>query len=105
MNAVIMDGAEIGEECIFAAMTFVRANMKAPRRSLVAGTPAKILREVTAYEIKWKSEGTATYQALAFRSAKTMQAVEPLTAVEPDRRRLELPGFEPLYAAREKFGQ
>ena len=30
MNAVIMDGAEIGAECIVAAMTFVRANMKVP---------------------------------------------------------------------------
>ena len=70
MNAVIMDGAEIGAECIVAAMSFVRANMKVPPRSLVAGTPAKILREVTADEIKWKSEGTATYQALAVRSAQ-----------------------------------
>jgi phenylacetic acid degradation protein len=105
MNAVIMDGAEIGAETIIAAMTFVRANTKIPPRSLVAGIPAKILREVTADEIAWKSEGTATYQALAVRSLGTMQAVEPLAAVEPDRRRLELPGFEPLYAAREKFGQ
>lgn len=105
MNAVIMDGAEIGEECIVAAMTFVRANQKIPPRSLVAGTPGKILREVTDQEIAWKSEGTATYQALAVRSLRTMQAVEALREVEPDRRRLDLPGFEPLYAAREKFGR
>jgi phenylacetic acid degradation protein len=103
MNAVIMDGAEIGEECIVAAMTFVRANTKVPPRSLVAGVPARILREVTADEIAWKSEGTATYQALAIRSARTMQAVEPLTAPEPGRKRLDLPRFEPLYAVREWF--
>ena len=89
MNAVIMDGAEVGEECIVAAMSFVRANQKIPRRSLVAGTPAMILREVTADEIAWKSEGTAAYQALAVRSARTMQAVEPLTAPEPGRKRLD----------------
>ena len=102
MNAVIMDGAEIGEECIVAAMTFVRANQKIPPRSLIAGTPAKILREVTDDEIAWKSEGTATYQALAVRSLRTMRAVEPLAAVEPDRPRLEASSFEPLYAARQK---
>ena len=105
MNAVIMDGAEIGAECIVAAMTFVRANMKVPPRSLVAGTPGKILRAVTDEEIAWKTEGTATYQALAVRSLRTMQAVEPLREVEPDRRRLEVATFEPLYAARAKFGQ
>jgi phenylacetic acid degradation protein len=105
MNAVIMDGAEIGEECIVAAMSFVRANQKIPPRSLVAGTPGKVLRMVTEDEIKWKSEGTATYQALAVRSLRTMQAVEPLSAVEPDRRRLQLSSFEPLYAARAKFGE
>ena len=105
MNAVIMDGAEIGAECIVAAMTFVRANTKIPPRSLVAGVPGKVVRPVTDDEIAWKSEGTATYQALAVRSLATMRPVEPLPAPEPDRRRLELPGFEPLYAAREKFGR
>jgi phenylacetic acid degradation protein len=105
MNAVIMDGAEIGAECIVAAMTFVRANTKIPPRSLVAGVPGKVVRPVTDQEIAWKAEGTATYQALAERSARTMQPVEPLTAVEPDRKRLELPRFEPLHAAREKFGR
>jgi phenylacetic acid degradation protein len=104
MNAVIMDGAEVGEECIVAAMSFVRANQKIPRRSLVAGTPAKVLREVTGDEIAWKTEGTATYQALAVRSLRTMRAVEPLAAVEPGRPRLQVSTFEPLYAARQKFG-
>jgi phenylacetic acid degradation protein len=104
MNAVIMDGAEIGEECIVAAMAFVRANQKIPPRSLVAGTPAKVLRAVTDDEIAWKTEGTATYQALAVRSLRTMRPVEPLAAVEPGRPRLQISTLEPLYAARQKFG-
>lgn len=104
MNAVIMDGAEIGEECIVAAMAFVRANQKIPPRSLIAGTPAKVLRAVTDDEIAWKTEGTATYQALAVRSLRTMRAVEPLGAVEPGRPRLQVSNFEPLHAAKRKFG-
>ena len=104
MNAVIMDGAEIGAECIVAAMTFVRAKAVIPPRSLVAGTPGKVLRSVTDDEIAWKSEGTATYQALAVRSLQTMRAVEPLTEIEPGRPRLDVSTFEPLYAARRKFG-
>ena len=45
MNAVIMDGAEIGAECIVAAMTFVRANMRSPPAAWSPARPAKILRE------------------------------------------------------------
>ena len=59
---------------------------------------------MTDDEIAWKSQGTATYQQLAVRSLATMRAVEPLAEAEPDRRRLVLPQFEPLYAARTKFG-
>ena len=104
MNAVIMDGAEIGEDSIVAAMTFIKAKMSVPPRSLVAGTPGKVLRQVTDDEIAWKSQGTATYQQLAVRSLRTMRAVEPLAEAEPGRKRLQLPHFEPLYAARPKFG-
>ena len=39
MNAVMMDGAEIGESSILAAMAFVRAKTAIPPRSLAAGIP------------------------------------------------------------------
>ncbi len=104
MNAVVMDGAEVGAECIVAAMAFVKAAMKIPPRSLVAGTPARVLREVTEDEIAWKSQGTATYQDLAVRSLKTLRPAEPLAEPEPDRKRTNVSQLEPLYAARRKFG-
>ncbi len=69
MNAVIMDGAEIGESSIVAALAFVKANEIIPARSLVVGIPAKVVRELTEQEIAWKAEGTAVYQELAERSA------------------------------------
>ncbi len=104
MNAVVMDGAEVGEDSIVAAMTFIKAKTVVPPRSLVAGTPGRVVREVTDDEIAWKSQGTATYQELAVRSLKTLRPVEPLAAVEPDRRRIDASRFEPLHAARQKFG-
>jgi phenylacetic acid degradation protein len=64
MNSVIMDNVEIGEECIIGALTFIKAGEKIPRRSVVAGNPAKILKEVTEEMLRWKTEGTALYQAL-----------------------------------------
>ena len=96
MNAVIMDNAVVGESAIVAACAFVKAGAEIPPRSLAAGTPAKVIRELSDAEIAWKADGTRTYQDLARRSLATMQEVSPLAAVEPDRRRIEIPDVVPL---------
>lgn len=46
IGAVILGGAEIGDECIIAAGAVVKENAVIPPRSLVAGVPGKIVREV-----------------------------------------------------------
>jgi phenylacetic acid degradation protein len=103
MNAVVMDHAVIGEASIVAALAFVRADMQVPPRSLVAGVPAKIIRELTEQEIAWKRTGTGIYQQLAVRSLATMRQVAPLRAPEPDRKRLDGIGdFEPLFKVKRK---
>ena len=102
MNAVINDNAEIGEQAIVAAMAFVRARMIVPPRTLVAGTPAKIVRALTDQELAWKAEGTASYQDLTRRSLATMTETIALERPEPDRRRLELPELLPLSALKGK---
>jgi len=100
MNAVVMDGATIGEESIVSACAFVKAKFECPARSMVVGSPAKILRQVSDKEIEWKSKGTAEYQQLAVRSQTTMERVEPLREVEEDRKRIQIKSVEPLYKAR-----
>jgi phenylacetic acid degradation protein len=97
MNSVVMDNAVIGAECIVAAMSFVRAGMEVPPRSLVVGTPAKVARALRDDEIKWKTEGTGQYQELAVRSMNTMREVEALTEVEADRQRIEWESSLPLH--------
>jgi phenylacetic acid degradation protein len=96
MNAVVNDNAVIGEESIVAAMAFVKAGMDVPRRTLVAGIPARIVRAVTDDEVAWKSDATRLYQDLAARSLATLHETAALTAVEPDRRRFALPEVVPL---------
>ena len=96
MNAVVMDNVEIGEEAIVAASAFVKAGTIIEPRVLVAGVPAKVIRQLSQQEIDWKSEGTALYQDLTRRSMQTMKAVAPLAAVEPNRKRIEMPGVVPL---------
>lgn len=96
MNSVVNDNAEVGEDAMVAAMAFVRAEAKIPPRSLAAGIPARVLRELSADEMQWKKDNMLLYQALAGRSAQTMQRVEALTAPEPGRKRIEIPGSIPL---------
>jgi phenylacetic acid degradation protein len=94
---VVMDGAVIGESSIIAAMAFVAANQIIPPCSLAMGTPAKVIRELTERELAWKAEGTAIYQHLAKRCLQTMMPREPLRQIEPDRERVDIGLFEPLY--------
>ncbi|UCH47422.1 MAG: phenylacetic acid degradation protein PaaY [Betaproteobacteria bacterium] len=91
MNAVVMDNATIGESSIIAACAFVKAGMEVPSGVLVAGVPAKVRRDLSEQEMRWKVEGTQTYQQLTVRSATTMREVAPLSQIEADRKRLEFP--------------
>jgi phenylacetic acid degradation protein len=80
MNSVIMDNVEIGDECIIGALTFIKAGEKIPRRSVVAGNPAKILKEVTDEMLRWKTEGTALYRALPGEMQENWGPVEAAEA-------------------------
>jgi phenylacetic acid degradation protein len=104
MNAVINDNAVIGESSIVAAMAFVKAGMVVPPRTLVAGVPAKVVRELTEQELAWKIEGTQSYQDLTRRSLATMVESDPLPAPEPDRCRIELPELLPLSTTKARGG-
>lgn len=86
MNSVIMDEVVIGESSLVAAMSFVKKGLEIPARSLVSGSPAKVMRSMTDKEMFWKTEGTAEYHRLADVSLRTMHTVEASTEIEPDRK-------------------
>lgn len=104
MNAVIMDEAVIGENAIVAAMAFVKAGAVIPANSLAVGAPARVVRELTPEEIAWKRQGTAIYQRLALEAKDKLVPATPLTAPEPDRRRIRAPEYDPLILERLKLG-
>ena len=84
MNAVIMDNVELGDECIVGALTFIKQDEKIPRRSLVAGNPGKIIKQVSDEMIGWKSEGTRLYQALPKEMFESCKECEPLREISKD---------------------
>jgi phenylacetic acid degradation protein len=86
MNSVIMDNVELGDECIVGALSFIKADEKFKKRSLIAGNPAKIIKEVSDEMIEWKTKGTQLYQQLPAEMKEYWKACEPLG---------EVPEFQP----------
>ena len=52
MGAIVLNGASIGMHSIIGAGAVVTENKVIPPRSLVVGTPGKVIREVTEQEIE-----------------------------------------------------
>lgn len=50
MGAVILDGAEIGEQCLIGARALVVGGMKIPPGSLVLGSPARVVKQLSPEE-------------------------------------------------------
>ena len=99
MNSVVMDGAEVGDDSIIGAMSFVKAAMKIPKRSLVVGNPAKIIKEVNDTMIAWKTKGTHFYQQLPKECHESLKEVDPLREIPTER-----PKQEEIYKTlREQF--
>jgi carbonic anhydrase/acetyltransferase-like protein (isoleucine patch superfamily) len=61
MNAIVMDGAEVGSGSIIGAGALVTKGTRIPTGSLVLGSPAKIARSLTAAEQKGIEELAAKY--------------------------------------------
>jgi carbonic anhydrase/acetyltransferase-like protein (isoleucine patch superfamily) len=61
MGAIVLNGAEIGEDCVIAAGTVVTEGMVVPRRSMVMGVPGKVRRPLTDAEVAAILESAANY--------------------------------------------
>lgn len=61
MKSVILDNAEISENCIIAAGAVVTLNSKIPPGVLVAGIPAKIIRDLKENEIQSIKQSAYNY--------------------------------------------
>jgi carbonic anhydrase/acetyltransferase-like protein (isoleucine patch superfamily)/Uma2 family endonuclease len=96
MNAVIMDGAVVGDECIVGALSFVKAEMVIPPRSVVVGNPATIIKQVSDEMLEWKTAGTAIYQRLPREMHGNWRATEGLPPGDNDQAGHEtLPVYKP----------
>lgn len=65
MGAIVLDGAEIGEECLIGAGAVVAPRSQIPSRSLVLGSPAKVVRPLTPAEIERLHRSAENYVRFA----------------------------------------
>jgi phenylacetic acid degradation protein len=104
INAIVMDDAVVGEQALVGAGSFVRAGFVVPPRTLIVGTPARIIRELTPQELEWKATGTREYQELAERCLRTLSECEPLRSAEPQRAALGPKALTSLNTLRREKG-
>jgi carbonic anhydrase/acetyltransferase-like protein (isoleucine patch superfamily) len=65
MGSIIIDGAKIGKNCVIGAGTLITKNKVIPDNSMVFGSPAKIVREVTKEEIEGNEKSAQEYLEFA----------------------------------------
>lgn len=64
MGAIVLDGAKIGRNCLIGAGALVTGKMDASDGTLVIGSPAKVVRELTAEELEGLKVNCSEYVAI-----------------------------------------
>jgi carbonic anhydrase/acetyltransferase-like protein (isoleucine patch superfamily) len=75
MHATILNRAVIGKHCLIGAKTLIPEGKVIPDRSLVVGTPGRIIRELTDEEVARLAAGAAHYVENAERFRKGLRQV------------------------------
>ena len=65
MNAVVLQRATVGEGALIAAGAVVGSGSEVPPRTLAAGTPARVKKELGGESLRWVATSAAHYVALS----------------------------------------
>lgn len=76
ISAVILNGAKIGKHCLIGANALVPENMDIPDGSLVVGSPAKILRQLSDEQRNALEQSAKDYSAKGKKFKQTLTAQE-----------------------------
>jgi phenylacetic acid degradation protein len=76
MGAVVLDYAELGEECLVAAGAVVLTGAKVPAGKLLAGVPAKVVGDVSEKMRQEMWEGTRLYQTIPEWYRRTLRRLD-----------------------------
>ena len=83
IQAVVMNKAVIGEDCLVGAGALVTEGKQFPARSLILGSPAKVARELTDAELGLLKRAAESYMTRAVKYRNTLLRID---TVVPDRK-------------------
>ena len=75
INAVVLNGAKIGRNCLIGANALVTENQEIPEGSLVIGSPAKPIKQLTTAQIQ-KLKESAEHYVTRFKKFKRDLSVD-----------------------------
>ncbi len=64
MHSTLLDGVQVGDECIIGANTLLTQGQSIPARSLVLGSPGKVVRQLTDKDLRLIHESAQVYLSL-----------------------------------------
>lgn len=67
MGAIISDDVKIASECLVGAGSFVPFGMDVPNRSVVMGSPGRVVKDLSDAQLEKIKQGLSIYQELARR--------------------------------------
>jgi carbonic anhydrase/acetyltransferase-like protein (isoleucine patch superfamily) len=76
INSTILNRAVIGEDCLIGAHALITENKEIPPRSLVLGSPAKVVRELSEDELAMLRASADVYVKNAERFRAELSVVE-----------------------------
>ena len=76
MGATILNGAQIGKNCLVGAGALVTEGKSIPDGSMVLGMPGKVVKELDEDAINGLLKSAENYQANAVRFMKSLNVIE-----------------------------
>ena len=73
IGSIILNGAKIGDECVIGANALIPEGKEIPPRSMVLGSPGKIVRQLTDEDVARFGRGAGRYVSNWRRYAKGFQ--------------------------------
>ena len=77
MGAVLMNGVRVGDDVLIAAGAVLLGGTEVPPRSLVAGVPARVRRQLSDEEVEGIRENARQYDAMTRRHADATSGEAP----------------------------
>lgn len=75
IQAVVLNGARIGRDCLVGAGALITEGKEFPDRSLIMGSPAKVVRDISAEQAQRMRHGAAHYVENAERHRARIRRV------------------------------